>query len=94
MVQTDKDSLFGIGPSPNNADFIGLFVFLCLKYYRFTDNATGKLASLSCSWKSKEGMYHVLGMAGIEPRRPSQIVTGPRFRLNHQAKGGGVTHIT
>ena len=27
----------------------------------------GKLASLNCSWQSKEGTYRALGMTGIEP---------------------------
>ena len=47
----------------------------------------GKLASLDRSWQSKEGTYRALGMAGIEPTPPESHVTGPRFRLNHSAKG-------
>ncbi len=34
-----------------------------------------KLASLNCSWQSKEGTYRALGMAGIEPT-PSKSECG------------------
>jgi hypothetical protein len=43
---------------------------------------SGKLASLNHSWKSKEATQRALGMTGIEPRHPSQIVSVPSFSLS------------
>ncbi len=52
----------------------------------YVANVSGKLASLNCSWQSKEGTYRALGMTGIEPTS-SKSKDWTRFRLNHSAKG-------
>ncbi len=55
-----------------------------ISYY----NITGKLASLNCSWQSKEGTYRALGMAGIEPTlSKSECYWAPVSPLTTQPRG-------
>ncbi len=58
-----------------------------------TDLRAGKLALLNCSsWQSQQGTFRALGTAGIEPRCPTQVATGPSFRLSQPRPGGSDAH--
>ncbi len=50
----------------------------------YIESLSGKLASLN---RAKKARIVRWGWRELNPRRPSQSVTGPRFRLNHSAKG-------
>ena len=44
----------------------------------------GNLVLLNRSWQSNEGTLRAIWQE-LNPRRPSQVVTGPRYRLSHSA---------